>query len=37
MADKKRQRGFVEQACMQTAAGGSAGEIYNANHKHYPD
>lgn len=26
MTDKKRQRGFVEQACMQTAAGGSAGE-----------
>jgi len=27
MTDKKRQRGFIEQACMQTAAGGSAGFI----------
>lgn len=35
MTDKKKQRGFVEQACMQTAAGGSAGKIHNANYKQY--
>lgn len=29
MSDKKRQRGFFEQAGMQTAAGGSAGELYS--------
>lgn len=28
-ADKMKQRGFLEQACMQTAAGGSAGEKRN--------
>ena len=33
MTDKKKQRGFLEQACMQTASGGSAGKpIFAVTH-----